>query len=591
MEAWWERYPDARAAEEAALNAWGHPWSLDQAELARQRYVVRVRAPVGGTQRELVALYPDSFPYFAPAVRLDSLRIPRHQNPDGFLCLLADDAEDWRPGMDTLAGILQTQLPRIEQANDPGTSTEAMAQIEQHAGEPLSNFLPYLERCAILVPDEAPPAEISWGRLELLGKARPDAGLSAVLTRVSDPTGRPLVEFRVRLPSLRDQFGGFWLRLAQRPPVQGDTTVLRQQLFEIARTSCDAFRKRLDSARAGEVLVVGFIYPDEVRWRESAEDWVFLWVRVARPRRGMRDPEVHFGFVSADPAGDQALAMRAPELFRLRSQSVLLVGVGAIGSPVAIQLARSGIGKLDLVDFDHLQVGNSVRWALGWSMAGHPKTEVLAAHISADYPRTVVVPHTFSIGARWNLPDGTPFSDYDFLRERMADSSLVLDATASYRVNHLLADIARRESRPYLWLSTTPGAAGGVVGRILPGKTQGCWHCFQLHLADRSVPLPADNGAALVQPGGCVHPTFVAAGVDSDEVSVLASRLAVATLSRDPASAGDGAQTGADDSAPKDFEWDVAVGDLVEGPHRIAGRWSGHPLQIHPRCQHCAPQT
>lgn len=591
MEPWWERYPDARAAEEAALSAWGHPWRLDEAELARQRYVVRVHAPVSGAPRELVAMYPDSFPYFAPAVRLDSMRMPRHQNPDGFLCLLADDASDWRPGVDTLAGILQTQLPRIEQANDLGICTDAVAQIEQHAGEPLSNFLPYLERCAILIPDEAPSAGISWGKLELVGTARQDAGLSAVLTRVLDPSGRPLVEFGLRMPSMRDQFGGYWLRLEQRPRVQGDTTILRQQLFQTARATCDAFRKRLDSARAGEVLVVGFIYPDEVRWRESAQDWIFLWVRVDRPRKGMRDPEVRYGFVRADPAGDQAVAMRAPELFQLRSKSVLLVGVGAIGSPVAIQLARSGIGTLDVVDSDHLQVGNSVRWALGWSLAGHPKTEVLAAHIKHDYPRTRITPHTFTIGARPNLPDGTPFSDYDFLRGKMAETSLVVDATANFRVNHLLADMARRERKPYLWLSTTPGAAGGVVGRVVPGKTQGCWHCFQLHLADGSIPLPADSGVPLVQPGGCVHPTFIAAGVDSDEVSVLASRLAVATLSRTERPAEDGAPAAADTNASKDFDWDVAVGDLADGDHRIAGRWSSHPIQVHPRCQHCAPQT
>ena len=188
-----------------------------------------------------------------------------------------------------------------------------------------------------------------------------------------------------------------------------------------------------------------------------------------------------------------------------------------------------------------------------------------------------MTPATLRIGAHQNGPDGQPFSDYDFLRQRMAEADLVIDGTANYRVSHLLADIARRERKPYLWLTTTPGAAGGVVGRVVPGRTAGCWHCFQHALRAGEVMAPADHGSPHVQPRGCVHPTFVAAGIDSDEVSALAARVAVATLV---------AQTG-EAGQESDFAWDVAVGDLFEGKRRSAGLWKTYALNVHPQCVMC----
>jgi molybdopterin/thiamine biosynthesis adenylyltransferase/ubiquitin-protein ligase len=575
MELWWVRHPGVLDAEKAALDAWGRPWELDQAEFDAGRLVVRVQAPFGAASHQLTALYPASYPYFPPQVRLDGLRLPRHHNTEGFLCLLANDAEAWRPGQDTLAGILQSQLPQLLAAADPQTDANVVAHNEEHAGEPLSNFLEYLPNAVILVPDEAPPDEIAGGRLELRGRVL-DLGVSAVLSRVLTFAGGELVNFPVRLPEADQRITGNWTRLTSRPVLTGTTPeAWRREFYDLALASSDEFKKKMDAAKAGEIFIFGFVYPDEVSWRQSKQDWVFLWVRVERPRKGVRPPFVNYALVHADPAGDLALAMRAPELVALRTKCVYIVGLGAIGSPVAIQLAKSGIGKLELTDGDRVQVGNTIRWALGWPLAGRSKAEAVASYVASQYPRTAVQLAHFRIGVR--LPDSNDaaVSDYDILRERIARSDLVIDASASYLVNCLVTDIARREQKPYLWLSTTPGAAGGVVGRVVPGKTAGCFHCYMRHIADGSLAVPKESAVEDVQPGGCGHPTFVAAGVDSDEVAVLAARLAVATLVR-------GTELG------MDFGWDVAIGDLKTDQNRIAGRWAEHALARHPECPLCA---
>ncbi|MFT6699682.1 MAG: molybdopterin/thiamine biosynthesis adenylyltransferase, partial [Porticoccaceae bacterium] len=37
---------------------------------------------------------------------------------------------------------------------------------------------------------------------------------------------------------------------------------------------------------------------------------------------------------------------------KLQNASVLVVGCGGLGSPIAVYLASSGIGKIHLIDFD-----------------------------------------------------------------------------------------------------------------------------------------------------------------------------------------------------------------------------------------------
>ncbi len=63
---------------------------------------------------------------------------------------------------------------------------------------------------------------------------------------------------------------------------------------------------------------------------------------------------------------------------RLKRASVLIVGVGGLGSPVALYLAAAGVGRIGLVDADAVDASNLQRQVLyGTSQEGQPK--VLAA--------------------------------------------------------------------------------------------------------------------------------------------------------------------------------------------------------------------
>ena len=61
---------------------------------------------------------------------------------------------------------------------------------------------------------------------------------------------------------------------------------------------------------------------------------------------------------------------------KICSASVLCIGAGGLGSPIAMYLAAAGIGKLGIVDFDTVDLSNLQRQLLhGTADVGRPKTQ------------------------------------------------------------------------------------------------------------------------------------------------------------------------------------------------------------------------
>ena len=62
---------------------------------------------------------------------------------------------------------------------------------------------------------------------------------------------------------------------------------------------------------------------------------------------------------------------------KLKAASVLLIGTGGLGSPVALYLAAAGIGRIGLVDFDVVDSSNLQRQVIhGTSAIGTLKVEI-----------------------------------------------------------------------------------------------------------------------------------------------------------------------------------------------------------------------
>lgn len=79
---------------------------------------------------------------------------------------------------------------------------------------------------------------------------------------------------------------------------------------------------------------------------------------------------------------------------RLRQSSVLLIGAGGLGSPVALYLAGAGVGRISLVDGDKVDISNLHRQILYRSADERsPKTEVAKDSLAALNPQVKLEAH------------------------------------------------------------------------------------------------------------------------------------------------------------------------------------------------------
>lgn len=78
---------------------------------------------------------------------------------------------------------------------------------------------------------------------------------------------------------------------------------------------------------------------------------------------------------------------------KLEKAKVVMVGVGSLGSTIALQLARSGVGEIILIDPDILESANLGRHVLGTDDLAESKATALARKITHDLPTVRVMPY------------------------------------------------------------------------------------------------------------------------------------------------------------------------------------------------------
>jgi sulfur carrier protein ThiS adenylyltransferase len=91
---------------------------------------------------------------------------------------------------------------------------------------------------------------------------------------------------------------------------------------------------------------------------------------------------------------DLLVARHGPLLHeKLKRGQVGIAGCGGLGSTVAVALARSGVGRLVLVDFDVVEPSNLNRQQYFVDQIGLPKVEALAANLARINPYVACVRH------------------------------------------------------------------------------------------------------------------------------------------------------------------------------------------------------
>lgn len=149
----------------------------------------------------------------------------------------------------------------------------------------------------------------------------------------------------------------------------------------------------------------------------------------------------------------------------LAESSVLLVGCGALGCVLADSLARSGVGKLRIVDRDFVEESNLQRQIL---FTEQDAEEHLPKAIAAK-SRLQAVNSSIQIEAI--VADVTEVNILEFAE----DVDLILDGTDNFEIRYLINDAALETNTA--WIFTGCTGSSGQMMPVIPKKT-GCLRCL-----------------------------------------------------------------------------------------------------------------
>lgn len=564
----WERSAPRRYDFEmhALTDVVGTSLRVDQEALAKGVLIVEFDWPLEGGPIPLRVTYPDSFPRLRPIVQLrgDRSTFPaRHCSPiDGNLCLLGRDTRQWRQQW-TLRKLLESQL----QSALAGTGEE------DHQGEPAEYWWNHygLRESYCLVDTSWTLGSVSNGTLLLRYRLRKadQVGVQAIVTEIRDATGTAIQNWSGAIPAGLEAEKEIII-----PWIFINDTILPDGTAQSVSNLMGRFPTIPRFTELGSVSANWFavLYKMEVGFQTEGVGWLFPFLlgpkRVFRPAKpGKREQAPRVAVLPTYRAGEADLGIRVPAIEILRDKRIAVIGVGAVGAPVAVELARNGCCKLHLLDHDVVEPGNSIRWPLGTSAWGRRKTESLSAFIRREYPRTEVNEHPHAIGSFDS--DRPEAGDESVFESILPDVDLVVDSTASYGVSTFLSDLCRRRGIPLVSLYASPPVEGGVVARFSPKS--GCPTCleFAYHAGTINRPPGFDSERGLQQPPGCAERTFTGASYDLQELSLQAVRLIVETLE---------ASEGCEESVVQ------SLGLVIDG-RRSPPIWRVDPL---PRADECS---
>jgi adenylyltransferase/sulfurtransferase len=149
----------------------------------------------------------------------------------------------------------------------------------------------------------------------------------------------------------------------------------------------------------------------------------------------------------------------------LSQSKVLIVGLGGLGSPVAMYLAAAGVGHLVLVDFDRVDLSNLQRQIVhDTTQIGQYKTLSAQKKLQALNPKIqITILNQALEGA--------------FLEKQLQKVDVIIDASDNFTTRFAINAASVRTKTPLV-----SGAAlrwGGQIAVFLPAqKNSPCYHCL-----------------------------------------------------------------------------------------------------------------
>ena len=172
---------------------------------------------------------------------------------------------------------------------------------------------------------------------------------------------------------------------------------------------------------------------------------------------------------------------------RLKAASVLLIGTGGLGSPLAMYLAAAGVGRIGLVDYDVVDPTNLQRQIIhGAAQEGHLKVESARARMLDINPLI-----------RVDIYD-VPFTSEN-ARQIAAPYEVIADGTDNFPTRYLVNDLCVFTGKPNVY-----GSIFRFEGQVsvFDARRGPCYRClFPEPPPPGMVPSCAEGGVFGVLPG------------------------------------------------------------------------------------------
>jgi len=269
---------------------------------------------------------------------------------------------------------------------------------------------------------------------------------------------------------------------------------------------------------------------------------------------------------------DAAFLPRGGARMELQNKSVLLVGCGSVGSHIALNLAKMGVGKLSLVDKDTLNLENIQRFAIGFDYSLKPKVRALKEFIEKNYLKTLAIAHESTIESLIDKED-TFLANFD----------LIISATGDTTINMYLNQACRKQGTSLLVAWNEPYSLGGHA-QLSISPQKGCYKCLFRELyniasfAAKDQPKPFHKKHL-----GCGEVYTPYNALDSIRTSEITSRLSVSFLSGEV-------------KLPQIVSWKGNSADFTSNGFALSTRYQNQTLEqleelkqtfLNPECTHC----
>lgn len=144
---------------------------------------------------------------------------------------------------------------------------------------------------------------------------------------------------------------------------------------------------------------------------------------------------------------------------QLQKYTVGIAGCGGLGSNCAVALARVGIGKLVIVDFDVVSESNLNRQYFFYDQIGQEKASALKININRINPNTIVEEHILKL-------------DSKNIQEVFANCDVIVEAFDLAEMKEMIIDTVQGKM-PDVYLISALGLAGWGNSNIIRTQSHG----------------------------------------------------------------------------------------------------------------------